>query len=74
MTPSLDPAAVALRIRALCELHGSQAEVVRLCGIDPKTLTNAINMTSLPGAMTLGAISKGLGVSVDWILFGEERP
>lgn len=74
MTPPIDPASVALRLKGLCELHGGAAELARACHLKLATLESCLAQKNLPGAMTLAQISAGIGVSVDWILFGEARP
>ena len=69
--PPFDPAAVCLRIRSLVEFNGTVVEVANTCGIKVPTLETVIYGKGLPGAMTLACLSRGLQVSVDWLLFGE---
>lgn len=71
MTPPIDPAAVALRIRSLCDLHGGLTGLARKCSIAVPTLEGVLSGKSLPSVMTLASVCKGSGCSADWILFGE---
>jgi transcriptional regulator with XRE-family HTH domain len=73
MQPALDPVHLVTRLRAVCELHGGPAEVARLCGLKLPSLESYLSGKCLPGSMALAAISRGLGVSADWLLFGDER-
>lgn len=71
--PATDPVHVAQRIRGLCDLFGGPAEAARLCGLPVTSIEQYAAGKHLPGAMALAALSKGLSVQVDWILFGD-RP
>ncbi len=73
MTPPVDPAAIALRLRSLFDLHGGPTEVARKCGINASTADSYFRGTSLPGALALTCLCIGLDVSSDWLLFGEVR-
>lgn len=74
MTPPIDPQAVYLRIRALVELHGTVPNVAQACGLKQPTLETYLRGHSLPGALALACLCRGLGVSADFLLFGETRP
>jgi predicted permease len=67
---SVDPAAVTVRIKSMVELHGSIPSAARLCGIPQPTLETYLRQGSMPGAVALGQICAGFGVSADWVLFG----
>lgn len=71
MTPPIDPAAIPLRIRALIDLNGSIKHVAQICGINVPTLDAVLTGKNLPSLMTVICLCKGLGVSADWVLFGE---
>ena len=73
MTPPIDPAAIALRVRSLVELHGTVKHVAEHCGVPLPTMETVLRGMNLPGAMTIACLCKGLGVSADWLLFGEVR-
>ena len=69
--PPIDPDAVLLRIRSIVDLHGSIPQAAELCGLKTPTLETYMRKQSLPGSLALACICKGLGVSADWVLFGE---
>ena len=56
------------RLSLLLERDGhSKAEMARKCGIPPRTLENYFKGHK-PGVEALIAISRGMGVDVDWLL------
>lgn len=69
--PAIDPAAVYIRIREIVAMHGTIRAAAELCGLREDTLATYANGKSLPGSLALACICKGLGVSADWLLFGE---
>lgn len=71
MTPPIDPQAVFLRIRELVALRGGPKAVSDACGVAVPTLEVYLRGTSLPGTLALAALSNGLQVSADWLLFGK---
>jgi transcriptional regulator with XRE-family HTH domain len=73
-TPPIDPQAVHLRIRSLVEMNGTVAAVAQACKMKQPTLETYMRGHSLPGALAIACLCKGLGVSADWILFGESQP
>lgn len=74
MTPRFDPAAVILRIKVAVERVGTVPEAAKACDIKQPTLEGILRGNSLPNSTTLVALCNGLGVSADWLLFGEVRP
>lgn len=73
MTPAFDPAALALRVRMLCDMHGGVDATAKACGLVSKTLRNTADMVSVPNAATLASLCHAFDVSADWLLFGEKR-
>ena len=71
MTPPVDPNAIALRIKALVDLCGTVPHTAKTCGLAQPTLEAVIAGKTLPSAMTIACLCKGLDVSADWLLFGE---
>lgn len=70
--PPIDPAVIHLRIKTLVEFNGTIPWVAGVCGIQKNTLESVLSGKNLPSAMTLACLSRGLSVSVDWLLFGEQ--
>lgn len=69
----IDAHAVCVRIRSLVELHGGPTAVARDTGLKSNTVNSYLEGKVLPGAMSLAQLSRGLGVTADFILFGEAR-
>ncbi|MCU0912419.1 MAG: helix-turn-helix domain-containing protein [Rhodobacteraceae bacterium] len=66
---------VSARLRALREENGwTVADMAERTGIPKRTLEKYMLRTggSLPGLDALVSLSRGLGVSLDWLVFGEE--
>ena len=74
MTPKFDPAAVTLRIKVAVERAGTVPEAAAACDVKQATLESLLRGQSLPNSTTLVGLCTGLGVSADWLLFGELRP
>ena len=74
MTPKFDPHAVILRIKVAAERVGTIPEVAKACDLKEPTLAGIPRGQSLPNTTTMVALCTGLGVSADWLLFGEVRP
>lgn len=68
-----NPEGVALRLRELIALHGGPGTVSALVKIPTKSLNHYMQGENLPGALSLACLCRGLGVSADWLLFGEVR-
>ncbi len=69
----IDAHAVFMRIRSLVELQGGPAAAVRDTGLKLSTLNSYLEGKALPGAMSLAQMSRGFGVTADFLLFGEGR-
>lgn len=66
---------IALRLRKLRDQSGwTVADMAERTGIPKRTLDKYMLRTgaSLPGFDALCSLSKGLGVSLDWLVFGAE--
>lgn len=66
---------VSYRLRALRDDNGlTVADMAERTGIPKRTLDKYMlrSNPSLPGFDALISLSKGLGVSLDWLVFGEE--
>ena len=74
MTPKFDPHAVILRIKVAAERVGTIPEAAKACDLKEPTLAGILRGQSLPNTTTMVALCSGLGVSADWLLFGEVRP
>jgi len=61
-----------MRIKRLVDAAGGPKRASELTGLPVGTINNAIRGVNLPGSETLAQISKGLGRSLDWIMFGDE--
>ena len=72
MQNRIDPCAVTARLQQLSDLNGGPAAVARKCAIHVPTLECWLSGRTLPGCRSLATLSKGLNVSIDWIVFGEE--
>lgn len=68
---SCDPEGVVLRLREMIELHGGTAAAATATGVPVKRLNHYTQGEALPGLLTIACICRGLGVSADWLLFGE---
>lgn len=67
----MDPM-IGQRIRAKRkELHLTQVDIKRQTSISNGNLSEMENGNTLPSAGALMALSQALGVTTDWILFGE---
>lgn len=67
----MDPM-IGQRIRAKRkELHLTQVDIKRQTSISNGNLSEIENGNTLPSAGALMALSQALGVTTDWILFGE---
>lgn len=73
MTPPVDPAAIALRLKSLIDLHGGPTEVARKCGLNASTVDSYFRGSSLPGALATACLCDALETSADWLLFGGVR-
>lgn len=63
---------LAERLRQVIKYGGvSQAEFARRCGVDPPRVTDWLSARQLPSAAHLIAIGERLGLSLDWLLFGD---
>lgn len=69
---TLDREQVRNRIRATVSRAGGPAAVARQTGVPLPTLEECLYRDTLPNSETLARLA-GLGVSVDWLLFGDER-
>lgn len=59
------------RLRSAVELRGGSITAAALrCGMPAPSLECYLSGQNLPGAKALAGISTGLGVSIDWLLFG----
>ncbi len=66
---------IAERLRSLRDANGwTVAEMSYRCGVPKRTLEKYMlrSDASLPGYEALIAISKGFGVSLDWLVFGSD--
>ncbi|WP_457650337.1 helix-turn-helix domain-containing protein [Profundibacter sp.] len=66
---------IATRLRYLRDANGwTVAEMSYRCGLPKRTLEKYMlrSNASLPGYEALIAISKGFGVSLDWLVFGSD--
>ena len=62
------------RLRQLVVKSGqSQAAFAKLCGIDPPRLSDWLAGKQLPSLESLRQIGAQTGVSMDWLLFAEEK-
>lgn len=65
---------VAIRLgQAIYKSGISQRELGRRIGVNPATISYWCNHGTWPSAKYLPAICRTLGVSADWLLFGEEK-
>lgn len=69
---TLDRDQVRNRIRATVNNAGGPAAVAREIGVSLPTLEACLYRDNLPNAETLARLA-ALGVSVDWLLFGDAR-
>lgn len=69
---TLDRDQIRNRIRAVVSTSGGPAEVARRIGVPLPTLEDCLYRDHLPKAETLARLAS-LGVSVDWLLFGDAR-
>lgn len=69
--PVLNPDAFAARlVRARLRSGLTVDQAAEVCGLPVSTFEAYLYRNNLPGAQSLHAIAIGLGVSVDWLLFG----
>lgn len=65
---------VAIRLgQAIYKSGISQRELAEHIGVNPATISYWCNHGNWMSAKYLPAICKTLGISADWLLFGEER-
>lgn len=71
MTRSAIAVAIATRIRTRMQIHNlTVLKAAGLCGLPKPTFEEYLYGKSLPGAAALVALSRGLGCTTDWLLFG----
>ena len=64
---------MAQRIKGLCEQHGSSAnKIFTDLGVNPNLVQDLKNKGSMPAADTLIKVAKFFGVSVEYLVNGEE--
>ncbi len=63
---------VTARVVKLVESAGSQAAASRMTGIATNTMSRLCRGENEPGAVTLARFAQGMGVSLDWLMFGGE--
>jgi transcriptional regulator with XRE-family HTH domain len=72
MTQNAAALAIGKRIRTKMQVHNlTVARAAELCSLPKPTIEEYLYGKSLPGAETLVALSRGLGCTTDWLLFGE---
>ena len=64
----------ALRVQMAAIDIGAIAEVAAACGLPKPTLESYLYQGTSPRAEQIALLCRGLKVSADWLLFGEERP
>lgn len=69
-----NPGTIGERIRKEMRLKGiSGTDMARRVGLTHQTISHYIRCERKIPAVTLGAIAKELGVSCDYLIFGEEK-
>lgn len=71
-TPPIDPSSVSQRIRLVVSECDSIRAAAERCSIPQPTLETYLSGQSLPGALAIARLCKGLSISADWLLFGED--
>lgn len=72
MTEKLDAVALGKRIRTQIQIRNLTVDrAANLCGLPKPTIEQYLYGRSLPSSESLVALSRGLGCSTDWLLFGE---
>ena len=72
MTRNTEALAIGKRIRTRMQTANLTVEhAAKLAGLSKATLEEYLYGKSLPGAGALVGLSKGLGCTTDWLLFGD---
>ena len=61
----------SLRLQCAAADLGTLAQVAAACGLPKPTLESYLYQGAAPRAGQIALLCKGLGVSADWLLFGE---
>jgi len=68
------PATLSSRLKmVLTELHISQKEAAIRCGLPEQTISNILTK-NMDETKTAGRIAMGLGISLEWLVYGTGRP
>lgn len=64
---------VARRIRLMMEVNDmSQTTAAKACEMPVPTLEGYLRGLNMPGGEAIAKLARGLGVSADWLLAGED--
>ncbi|EFW87115.1 helix-turn-helix transcriptional regulator [Pseudomonas savastanoi] len=67
-------ATLSSRLKAvLSELHISQKEAATRCGLPEQTISNILTK-NMDETKTAGRIAMGLGISLEWLVYGTGQP